>query len=117
MVWLVFDVQNMNHSVHKKPKEINKFIYIAAKLTKNIIKLLLRPIVYYAIQDWSFRMPVNFETPSDPSKINEYLKYREDIEYKLYGVNWNHSFTLKELEKPIDLDQYDRLVYKIYKKN
>ena len=36
--------------------------------------------------------------------------------YKIYGVNWDHSFTLEEINTTTDFDQFDRLVYKVSKK-
>ena len=39
-----------------------------------------------------------------------------NVEYKLYGVNLNNSYTLEEIKRTTNLDQFDRLVYKIIKK-
>ena len=39
-----------------------------------------------------------------------------NINYKIYGVNWDHSFTLEEINTTRDIDQFDRLVYKVSKK-
>ena len=38
-----------------------------------------------------------------------------NIEYKLYGVNLNNSYTLEEIKRTTNLDQFDRLVNKIIK--
>ena len=32
-----------------------------------------------------------------------------------YGLNWDNYFTSKEINKTVNLDQFDRLVYKIKK--
>ena len=44
---------------------------------------------------------------------NNELKGIMKIVYKLYGVNWDHSFTLEEINKRMDIDKFDRLVYKV----
>ena len=38
-----------------------------------------------------------------------------NVEYKLYGGNLNNSYTLEEIKRTTNLDQFDRLVYKIIK--
>ena len=38
-----------------------------------------------------------------------------NVKYKLYGVNLNNSYTLEEIKRTTNLDQFDRLVYKIIK--
>ena len=38
-----------------------------------------------------------------------------NVEYKLYGVNLNNSYTLEEINLTTNLDQFDRLVYNIIK--
>ena len=38
-----------------------------------------------------------------------------NVEYKLYGVNLNNSYTLEEIKRTTNLDQFDRLVYTIIK--
>ena len=39
-----------------------------------------------------------------------------NVKYKLYGVNLNNSYTLEEIKRTTNLDQFDRLVYKVSKK-
>ncbi len=38
-----------------------------------------------------------------------------NVEYKLYGVNLNNPYMLEEIKRTTNLDQFDRLVYKIIK--
>ena len=54
--------------------------------------------------------------PTNPSLINLYLSKENNINYQVYGVNWGDSFTLTEINKTTDHDQFDRLVYMISKK-
>ena len=119
---IMFDIQNSIHHIHqKKVKRNNRrqkthpFINIVEKYIKNTIKILIRPIVFHSTE-WSFQNYNFIETPTDPNDVITYLQGREDIGYKLYGVNWDNSFTLKEINKTTDLDQFDRLVYKVSKK-
>ena len=118
---IMFDIQNRNHPIHQKMvkrnnrrKKNHPFINIVEKYIKNIIKILIRPIVFYSTE-WSFQTDVGIETPTDPNDVLTYLKGREDIRCKLYGVKWNHSFTLEEIKQKTDINQFDRLVYKIWK--
>tara|TARA_Y100000996_G_scaffold414570_1_gene405857 strand:- start:275 stop:1042 length:768 start_codon:yes stop_codon:yes gene_type:complete len=118
---VIFDIQNINHPIHQKMvKKSNRrqkkhpFINIVEKYIKNIIKIALRPIVFYGV-DWSFQNYSFIETPTDPNDVIAYLQSRKDVGYKLYGVEWNHSFTLKEINETANLNQFDRLVYKISK--
>ena len=65
---------------------------------------------------WSLKEHIVIETPTDPSSINLYLSKENNINYKIYGVNWGDSFcTLEEINTTKDFDRFDRLVYKIYK--
>ena len=118
---IMFDIQNRNHPIHKKfIKEqlriSDNYIYnITTKFLKNFIKLLIRPIKYYPC-DWSFKKHIITSTPTAPSTINVNLQEKKNVEYKLYGVNLNNSYTLEEIQDTMNLDQFDRLVYKIIKK-
>ncbi len=121
--FIMFDIQNINHPIHQRTVKTYKrrqrtypFINIVERYIRNIIKILLRPrVVYRTKNDWSFQNLSCIETPTDPNDVITYLHGREDVEYKLYGVEWDHSFTLKEVRKTTDLDQYDRLVFKVSK--
>ena len=111
---IMFDIQNMNHQIHKKLLEERRSLLIMIKkIIKNLLKLILRPIKYYSL-DRSYK-GIIFETPTDPEEINLFFQKRKDVEYKLYGVNWDHSFTLEEIKNTTDLNQFDRLVYKVSK--
>ena len=46
--------------------------------------------------------------------VNHFLQ-KENFKYKVYGVNLRQSFTLKEIKKTDELNQFDRLVYKVIK--
>ena len=118
---IMFDIQNSNNLIHKygikkeKQKNRNNHIYNIVKLLKNIIKIIIKPIKSY-YYDWLFRRsPIIFQTPTDPNNVNRYLKSRDDVYYRIYGVRWDHSSTLEETKKIMDLDQFDRLVYKVFK--
>ena len=80
-----------------------------------MIKLVIRPIRFFQT-NWSFKKHIIVGIPTDPSSINLYLSKENNINYQIYGVNWDNSFTLKEINKTTDLDQFDRLVYKVSKK-
>ena len=118
---IMFDIQNRNHPIHLKAmkeqlKRENSYIYeISTRLIKNLIKLIVRPIKFFPIF-WSLKKHIIIETPSDPNSINLYLSKENNINYKIYGVNWeDSSFNLEEINTTKDFDRFDRLVYKIYK--
>ena len=117
---IMFDIQNSNHPIHvkymkKQLRRKNYYIYdITTRLIKNFIKLIIRPIRYFPI-DWSLKKHIIVDTPTDPSLINHYLSKEKNITYQIYGVKWNHTFTLEELTSTKDFDQFDRLVYKVSK--
>jgi len=117
---ILFDVQNINHPIHVKflkeqVRRKNHYIYeITTKFFKNFIKLIIRPIRFYSI-DWSFNKHIIVGTPTDPSSINQYLSKEYNINYKIYGVNWDHSSTLEEITTTMDVNHFDRLVYKVIK--
>ena len=90
------------------------FKYIVIKYIKNIIKFIIRPIKYFAC-DWSLDKFLIIETPTDPNDVINFLNSRKDVQFKLFGVNVDYSFTLEEYKKPMDLNQFDRLVYKVIK--
>ena len=118
---IMFDIQNSNHPIHVKLmkeqlRRKNHYIYeITIRLIKNLIKLIIRPIRFFPM-DWSFKKHIIVDIPTDPSSINLYLSKENNINYQIYGVNWNHSFTLEEINTTKDFDQFDRLVYKVSKK-
>ena len=115
-----FDIQNSYHPIHRKfireqNRRTDHYLYhITSKYIRNFIKLLVRPIKYYPL-DWSLRKNIIIATPTDPSIVNHLLQ-KENFKYKVYGVNWRQSFTLKEIKKTDELNQFDRLVYKIKKR-
>ena len=118
---VMFDIQNINHPIHQKTvmrwerrQKNHPLINIIEKYIKNIIKILIRPIVFHAVE-WSFQSYPFIETPTDPNDVFTFLQDKDDIVYKLYGVEWDNPFTLKEIKKIKNLDQFDRLVYKISK--
>ena len=78
------------------------------------IKLIIRPIRYFPI-DWSLKKHIIVATPPAPSSINHYLSKEKNITYQIYGVKWNHTFTLEEITATKDFGQFDRLVYKVSK--
>jgi len=125
----MFDIQNMNHKIHKKlfqEKTIRRNSDIrrcVIKYIQNFMKILLRPITlftksayhhYYPL-DWSIgkdRKIIN-EIATDPQVINSYLKRRDDVKYHLYGVVWNAPITLKKIDETGEHKEFDRLVYKL----
>lgn len=115
-----FDIQNSQHPIHRKfireqKRRTDHYLYhITSKYIRNFIKLMIIPIKYYGC-DWSLRKNIIIGTPTDPSIVNHYLLQEEDINYKIYGVNWNKTFTLKVIEKTDELYQFDRLVYRVKK--
>ena len=118
---IMFDIQNSNHPIHVKLmkeqlRRKNHYIYeITIRLIKNLIKLIIRPIRFFPI-NWSFKKHIIVQIPTDPSSINLYLSKENNINYKIYGVNWGDSFcTLEEINTTKDFDRFDRLVFKIYK--
>jgi len=117
---IMFDIQNRNNLIHKnwikkrRQKNRDNHIYNIVKLLKNIIKIIIKPIKFYHY-DWSFRKSFIYQTPTNPNIVNKYLSKENKINYQIYGVNWDHSFTLEETKKTTDLDQFDRLVYKVSK--
>ncbi len=117
---IMFDIQNSNHPIHVKLmkeqlRRKDHYIYeITIRLIKNLIKLIIRPIRFFPI-DWSFKKHIIVGIPTDPSLINLYLSKENNINYQIYGVNWDHSFTLEEINTTKDFDQFDRLVYKVSK--
>ena len=118
---IMFDIQNRNHPTHVKImkeqlRRQNSYIYeISTRLIKNLTKLIIRPIKFFPMF-WSLKKHIIIETPSDPNSINLYLSKENNINYKIYGVNWeDSSFNLEEINTTKDFDRFDRLVYKIYK--
>ena len=117
----MFDIQNRNHPMHLKAikehlRREKFYVYeIFIRLIKNLIKLLIRPIKFFPMH-WSLKKHIIIETPSDPNAINLYLSKVNNINYKIYGVNWDDTnFTLEEINSTKDFDRFDRLVYQIYK--
>ena len=117
---IMFDIQNSDHPIHVKLmkeqlRRKNHYIYeITIRLIKNLIKLIIRPIRFFPI-NWSFNKHIIVEIPTDPSSINQYLSKENNINYKIYGVNRDHSSTLEEITTTMDVNQFDRLVYKVSK--
>ena len=118
---IMFDIQNINHPIHLKImkdqlRRKNSYIYeISTRLIKNLTKLIIRPIKFFPMH-WTLKEHIVVGTPTDPSSINLYLSKENNINYKIYGVNWGDSFcTLEEINTTKDFDRFDRLVYKIYK--
>ena len=118
---IMFDIQNINHPIHLKImkeqlRRKNSYIYeISTRLIKNLTKLIIRPIKFFPMH-WTLKEHIVVGTPTDPSSINLYLSKENNINYKIYGVNWGDSFcTLEEIKTTKDFDRFDRLVYKIYK--
>ena len=118
---IMFDIQNRNHPIHLKImkeqlRRKNSYIYeISTRLIKNLTKLIIRPIKFFPMF-WSLKKHIIIATPSDPDSINLYLSKENNINYKIYGVNWeDSSFNLEEINTTKDFDRFDRLVYKIYK--
>ena len=92
----------------KQLRIINNYSYhIITKFLTNFIKLIIRPIRFYPI-NWSFNKHIIIETPTDPSLINQYFSEENNINYKIYGVNWDHSSTLEEITTTMDINQFDR---------
>ena len=118
---IMFDIQNCNHPIHikitKDQLRREKFyIYeIITRLIKNLVKLIIRPVKFFPIH-WSFKKHIIIQIPTDPSSINLYLSKQNNVNYKIYGVNWmDHSFTLEEINTTEEFDRFDRLVYKVSK--
>ena len=117
--FIIFDIQNSNNLIHRnaikeriKKKRDNR-IYNLVKCLKNIIKIIIKPVKFYHY-DWSFRNSIIYETPTDPNIVNKYLHTRKEFNYRIYGVNWNHPFTLIEINELNRINQFDRLVYKVF---
>ena len=115
---IIFDIQNINNSVHQKMVKRNiglsknhPITNIIKKYVKNILKLILRPFVYYGVE-WSFYQTSFIETPTDPEEVINFLKKRKDIKYVIYGVKWNEDSTLYDVTKSKNLNKFDRLVFK-----
>ena len=115
---IMFDIQNINHPIHRKlmKEQIKRekfYIYeIALRMIKNLLKLLIRPIGFYPTH-WSLKKHIILETPTDPSLIERYFKDNM-TSFKVYGVDWNNQkCALIELITNKDLDKFDRLVYKV----
>ena len=116
---IIFDIQNSNNPIHingikeKIKNKRNNHIYNIVKCLKNIIKIIIKPIKFYHY-DWSFRNSIIYETPTNPNIVNKYLESRKEFKYRIYGVNWNHPFTLIEINELNRIDQFDRSVYKVF---
>ena len=117
---LIFDIQNLNHPVHRKnvKKQLiwSNYPYLLElflRFSKNLIKLFLRPIKYYQC-DWSTKRYVIISSPTDPDDVHSFFNMRKDVKYKVYGVEFHNPSTLKGLDQT-QVDQFDRLVYKVWK--
>ena len=116
---IIFDIQNSNNLIHingmkeRIKNQRDNHIYNIVKCLKNIIKIIIKPIKLYHY-DWSFRNSIIYETPTNPNIVNKYLDTRKEFNYRIYGVNWNHPFTLIEINELNRINQFDRLVYKVF---
>tara|TARA_B100000315_G_C14558985_1_gene579606 strand:- start:163 stop:924 length:762 start_codon:yes stop_codon:yes gene_type:complete len=117
---VIFDLQNKNHSAHRKLEQKRVWAndhYILSLLIiylKNVIKIMVRPIKYYKIV-WSFKQLI-YVSPSDVPFIFSVLKNKVS-NIKIFGVAWDDDYPLisidsKDLKK---INSYDRIVLKIIK--
>ena len=86
----MFDIQNMNHPIHKKSLEERRknqgsLLFEIKKIIKNILKLILRPIKYYSL-DRSYK-GIIFETPTDPEEINLFSTHETTSMYSAHLFN------------------------------
>ena len=118
---VMFDILNSNHPTHvrimkEEYRKQNSYIYaISIRLIKNFLKLIIHPVKFFP-RYWSLKKHIIIHSPACPSSINLYLSKINNINYKIYGVNWkDSSYSLEEIDTTKDLDRFDRLVYKIYR--
>lgn len=120
--FLIFDIQNLRHPMFarnvKKLLKRNSYHYMLEyffRISKNMIKLLLRPIKYYQC-DWNIKKHVVISSsPTDPNDLHSFFNMRKDLQYKIYGVEFDNPYTLVEIGKT-NLTEFHRLVYKVFKK-
>ena len=120
---VIFDIQNSKHPIHinsvKESQRIqneNILKHVLIKYLKNILKILLRPFKFY-YTDWSIKKPINIVNPTNPDLIDSFLKNRDDLKYRIYGVDWDSTPSLKEIKTTENYNQFDRLVYEITNKD
>ncbi|MDC0210564.1 class I SAM-dependent methyltransferase [Flavobacteriaceae bacterium] len=120
---VIFDIQNSKHPIHinyvKESQRIqneNNLKHILIKYLKNILKILLRPFKFY-YTDWSLKKPIDIVTSTNPDLIDSFLKNRNDVKFRIYGVNWDSTPSLQEIKSPENYNQFDRLVYEIINTN
>ena len=117
---IMFDIQNSCHPIHQKmimrndkQKKSHPIINVTKKYLKNFLKILVRPIVFYGT-DWSLKNYPVIETPTSPHDVINYLDKYKNIKYKMYGVEWDESFTLLEINKNTNVNKFDRIVFKVF---
>ena len=59
---------------------------IIKKYVKNILKLILRPFVYYGVE-WSFYQTSFIETPTDPEEVINFLKKEKTLNMLFTELN------------------------------
>ena len=115
----MIDIQNQNHPIHLKIKknqmyrEENYLQEIFLIFSKNILKILIRPFIYFPTY-WSLKQHIIIQKASDPKEIEDQLNRTKNLEYKIYGVNYSMlKESLSELDNSDKANQYDRILFEI----
>jgi ubiquinone/menaquinone biosynthesis C-methylase UbiE len=117
--FILIDIQNQNHPIHLKIKknqmyrEENYLQEIFLRFSKNILKILIRPFIYFPTY-WSLKEHIIIQKASDPKEIEDHLNRTKNLEYKIYGVNYSMlKESLSELDNSDKANQYDRILFEI----
>ena len=117
--FILIDIQNQNHPIHLKIKknqmyrEENYLQEIFLRFSKNILKILIRPFIYFPTY-WSLKEHIIIQKASDPKEIEDHLNRTKNLEYKIYGVNYSMlKESLSELDNSDKANKYDRILFAI----
>tara|TARA_Y100000022_G_scaffold195905_2_gene202155 strand:+ start:2670 stop:3446 length:777 start_codon:yes stop_codon:yes gene_type:complete len=117
--FIFIDIQNQNHPIHikikknQKYREENYIQEIFMRFSKNILKLLIRPFIYFPIH-WSFQEHITIQKASDPEEIEEHLNSYKNLNYKMYGVFFTgKENSLYELKSKENINEFDRILFEI----
>ena len=121
--FILIDIQNQNHPIHLKIKKNQKYREenylqeIFLRFSKNILKILIRPFIYFPTH-WSLQEHITIQKASDPKEIEDHLNSHKNLNYKIFGVNYSvKENSLFELRSRDDIDEYDRILFEIELKN
>ena len=116
---IMFDIQNSCHPIHQKmiikndkQKKSHPIINVIKRYFKNVLKILVRPVVFHGT-DWSLKNHPIIETPTNPYDVIKYLNNCKNIKYTIFGVEWDEPFTFLEIIKNKDINELDKLVFKV----